>query len=637
MNNTISNSSRPLHSDFEPLLKQVNIALKCLQLYPANHATTKSAIDKLWFLLSEYFNHHEYLGLMIKRDALLIDGQPVGSTSPGMKSLALQLYRLKLDRLSIRADIDRSQLVDFLMIACMDADDVFKAGGVTELLWQKQMRAITVSHASLKLDQAAEPGNEDIASAEYEIDLTAYKSILSKDALSEPERQLIKRHLEQGPEQLSDFLQKLGDVAHGMGGASAIYTNALPKIYSVIKRELADEQTSLYSNLKEALSLLKEPVWNELNAMLSGGSLEGAEDKTSARINETAEPAPVESANAAKIAEQATAVDQQDFARIEKESAEMNKALVEKGALAALSEVLAMEIDASRLAYASSAVQRLLFSAFKEQRLDVATDALAIIINEMSKRADEPENYSILKEIVRNAGDQSKIATLLSRLENQANPQIGQAVEYITLIGNTGVLTLLDMLAVEKSQGRRRLLCRVLADCGQADIAGLGSKIMDHRWYLVRNVVSILGQIGGANAAEYLQKTTSHPDPRVRSEAVKASSSIGPPAIPVILSLLRDKDLNIQLEAIRAIANISHPSVLEILIGLVKESDFFRRRVDVKIEAIRALGRLRAEQSIRHLSKIAGARAMFFRAKQARLAGAAANALLQIEASKNGV
>src|SRR4030067_2022987 len=42
-------------TDSELVFKHVNLSIKCLQLYPANHATTEAAIDKLWLTLSEYF------------------------------------------------------------------------------------------------------------------------------------------------------------------------------------------------------------------------------------------------------------------------------------------------------------------------------------------------------------------------------------------------------------------------------------------------------------------------------------------------------------------------------------------------------------------------------------------------------
>lgn len=608
-------------SEVEPLLKQVNIALKCLHLYPANHATTRSAIEKLALLLAEYFDRHDDLAFIIRRDALLIDGQPVGAGSLGIKALALQLYRLKLARVSIHAGIDRRQLIDLLMITCMDPDDVFKAGGVKELLWERRVTDVSVAQAFLKLDHGVPATDSTAAGIKTPAELTAYKAILSGDPLTEPDRQFIKRHLEEEPERLSGFLETLGEAAETLGGESAVVANALPKLDSVIKRELASDQPSLYGNLAEALTLLEEPVRKKMASVLDGA---------------VKDIIPVKDPDSARIAARVIETGGEGLDRIKMEIAGINKTVIEEGALAVLSEVLAPEVDLQRLTHAASAVQRLLFSAFDEERLDVATKALTIAVNEIHKRGAEPDNHAIFKEITRNAGDQSRIGALLSQLENNSEPPIGAAVEYIKLIGHTGISTLLDMLAVEKSQGRRRLLCRVLTTCGEDDIAGLGNKIMDHRWYLVRNVVFILGQIGDAGAATYIQKTTSHPDPRVRKEAAKASSHIGLAAMPAIDILLNDKVRDVRTKAIRAIARINDPSVIEILTSLIVKKDFLGRQVDIKVEAIQALGGLKAERSIPLLMRITKARAIFFKARQARLSKAAGKALLRIKGNKNG-
>ncbi len=189
--------------DSELVFKHVNLALKCLRLYPANHATTEAAIDKLWRTLNEYFKNHGHLAFRVTREAVFIGTEPPAKISAAVKALALQLYTLKLDQVLIQATIDQRQLLELLTVVSMDPVDVAKAGGVQELLWQKQVTAVNTAQAKLKLNREVGPGEID---ANTEIDAAAdlaaaQQALLSEVNITELERQLIKIQLEQGTEQ----------------------------------------------------------------------------------------------------------------------------------------------------------------------------------------------------------------------------------------------------------------------------------------------------------------------------------------------------------------------------------------------------------------------------------------------------
>src|SRR5207247_885316 len=54
----------------------------------------------------------------------------------------------------------------------------------------------------------------------------------------------------------------------------------------------------------------------------------------------------------------------------------------------------------------------------------------------------------------------------------------------------------------------------------------LAPYITDHRWYVARNAVFILGQIGGAEVAPILALASEHPEPRVRRQVVAALGNV---------------------------------------------------------------------------------------------------------------
>ncbi len=358
-------------------------------------------------------------------------------------------------------------------------------------------------------------------------------------------------------------------------------------------------------------------------------------DKTAKRLLDAKppkakKPIPSEGVDPVKLAELAADLDPAGLEKLTREIGEATEGSIEREALAALADVIALETDPGRFTRAAHAIQRILVGAFEERRLGAAGEALAVIVKEAARRRDENDILAILNKVRRDAGRTERIEVLLSALENESEASVTQATNYLTTLGGAGITSLLDLLAVENRQSRRRLICQLLMASGQTNIASLGNKVMDHRWYLVRNVALVLGQIGDENAVIYLQKAAGHDDPRVRLEVAKALANTGPTAFPIAVGLLIDSDMGVKLEAIRAIAKIKHPDAADELIKLIRQPDLFKRRVDIKIEAIIALGALRAEEAAPYLKTIAGGRSIFFKSQQAKLAAAARSSLAKI-------
>jgi len=75
--------------------------------------------------------------------------------------------------------------------------------------------------------------------------------------------------------------------------------------------------------------------------------------------------------------------------------------------------------------------------------------------------------------------------------------------------------------------------------------------LKDERWYVVRNMVTILGEIGSAEAVNALQTTARHPEPKVRKEVIKAFMKINTHAAEnTLISLMDDDDEDVVKQAI---------------------------------------------------------------------------------------
>jgi len=100
---------------------------------------------------------------------------------------------------------------------------------------------------------------------------------------------------------------------------------------------------------------------------------------------------------------------------------------------------------------------------------------------------------------------------------------------FIAAFGEEAIHAVLDRLLMEQEANRRRLLLSLAARMGSAAAPAILERLSDPRWYFVRNLCILLGEIGFRGAAQGLVRVLEHPDPRVRREAVLALGKLKVP------------------------------------------------------------------------------------------------------------
>ncbi len=96
------------------------------------------------------------------------------------------------------------------------------------------------------------------------------------------------------------------------------------------------------------------------------------------------------------------------------------------------------------------------------------------------------------------------------------------ALEVITALGPAVVDRLVEQLASEESAGRRKILVETLGSMAERNLRHLVRRLDDPRWYVVRNMATVLGRSRRTDAAAPLRKLMAHDDYRVRAEALRA-------------------------------------------------------------------------------------------------------------------
>lgn len=111
--------------------------------------------------------------------------------------------------------------------------------------------------------------------------------------------------------------------------------------------------------------------------------------------------------------------------------------------------------------------------------------------------------------------------------------------DLLVRFGTTAAPPLLDRLLLEPEAPKRRLLIRLITTLGPAIVLEIISRLSHPKWYFVRNLCTILGNIGDRQAVGGLLQATSHTDYRVKREAILAIGKLAAPeAVPGLGKIL---------------------------------------------------------------------------------------------------
>lgn len=199
--------------------------------------------------------------------------------------------------------------------------------------------------------------------------------------------------------------------------------------------------------------------------------------------------------------------------------------------------------------------------------------------------------------------------TLLESLEKRGCPEKDGILRVLAALGGKGAYRIIQRLCLAPGIFERRALATALVRIGPAACAPVIAMLKDERWYVVRNMVTILGELRCKEAVLPLKKPLYHEDQRVRKEAVRALMKIGGEASEAaLISLLEDPDQVIARQAISACGLVKSAQAVTPLLALLERNDLFLKQLGVKKDVALALGRIGDRRATPSLLKLLQAR-----------------------------
>jgi hypothetical protein len=209
---------------------------------------------------------------------------------------------------------------------------------------------------------------------------------------------------------------------------------------------------------------------------------------------------------------------------------------------------------------------------------------------------------------------------------DEEEAELGEYV--LRTVGKAAVVPAINALVSEGSRLGRRRLVDVLVSIGDAAVPWAVKMLDDQRWFVVRNMVTVLGGIGTPEAQRALARLAEDGDGRIRREVARALGRMsGPGAQEQVLRLLGDPEPAVRLLAISAAAGYPSEHTLGALVALFRRAGTGAADWNVRAAVLRSLGRLGLPGGVDLLAEVLGKRPWFRRKRWHDLKRSAIQAL----------
>jgi len=193
------------------------------------------------------------------------------------------------------------------------------------------------------------------------------------------------------------------------------------------------------------------------------------------------------------------------------------------------------------------------------------------------------------------------LVPLLHARETQLN--LPQLHGLLTLFGSPAAQYLVVCLELEEDRTRRVHLLAALRAIGVPAVPALVDALASGLWYMARNALDLLTEIGHAGALPHASLALEHRDPRVRKSALRAVAALGTSSqvVDALVPLLSRAEPDFQLAILAVLGELGPeavsgaPVLLQLLADNKGQSPETAR---VRLRILEVLGRMRANTSV---------------------------------------
>jgi hypothetical protein len=251
----------------------------------------------------------------------------------------------------------------------------------------------------------------------------------------------------------------------------------------------------------------------------------------------------------------------------------------------------------------------------------------AVELRQVLKNLNDPKQERI-DSLIESLAGSDKIRMLVETLNEANDVNYSEVVDYLKLLPWQAIDHLVWALGELDHYPARRAVCQALEVLAVDHVELLGKGTESPRWYVVRNVVSLLGKIKSPRALNFLKQTIKHPDMRVRKETVLSAAAVNTDqAAEFLISALTDADDKVQTLALSELVKKNVERAFSTIGMIVSNKNFKNRSPEQMREILEGYAILGKQKAFETLSNIIRQRKFLPSENEKRLKNYAVRAL----------
>ena len=238
-------------------------------------------------------------------------------------------------------------------------------------------------------------------------------------------------------------------------------------------------------------------------------------------------------------------------------------------------------------------------------------DILSLI--QSGRSLKEPAMAVLAADALRELATAERLETLFQELHTNQQGKQKEAAHTLGRLGIAPVERLLDMLRDSDDSDERVRILQVISEIGVPSIPVITARIiMSEPWYVLRNLVYILGRVGGEAQAIDLAPLLLHENQKVQSEAMKSLQRIGGKVrAETLLSVLPKADATFKMSIVEMLGTIKAVGAVPALVALLCSKSSASMKSDLDEKICMALANIGSEEALPALKEIASSKGFF--------------------------
>ena len=268
-------------------------------------------------------------------------------------------------------------------------------------------------------------------------------------------------------------------------------------------------------------------------------------------------------------------------------------------------EVILQEVELEPFNESITISEKVIAKFIKEGRLDLAAKLMIFLNNyEITLQKTKPLWADKIKESKITIGSRGRFNDLGKSLNNHKGIKREDLFGYLSAFGWESFAAMVDLLGVLKNRRHRKTFCDFLIKNGKgkADIISRG--IYNKNWYVVRNSVMILANIGDEKSLKCLFEAINHKERRVRIEIANSLKNVeNPLSTELLCQLTLDEDIEISLNSINNLINRPNNETFEKFSEIIHNTTFHKKNIDYRAH-LRGYSIIGEEKAVSYLIKL---------------------------------